>query len=97
MYMSATAEIPTLNPRRVMEDSFVIEIEVARKEYSFEGRLVTVGYTHKFVVLINGPEVTYEPDEEGNYRAILNEADQAKIKERDMELIIAVGAKIQAT
>jgi len=65
-------------------------------EYSFEARLATVGYTHKFFVQINGMEVIYEPDEERNYRAILNEADLAKVNDMDRELIKMVGDKIQA-
>jgi hypothetical protein len=79
-----------------MEDGFIIEVEVKGKEYNFEGRLANVGYTHKFYVLINDLEVTYEPDEERNYRAILSEADQAKVKQSDVELIKAVGDKIQS-
>ena len=45
----------------------------------YEARLVAVGYIHKFIVMINHMEVIYELDEERNYRAILNEADQAKV------------------
>ena len=72
-----------------------ISIFYREVEYSFEARLVTLGYTHKFFVMINGMEVIYEPDEERNYRAILNEADQIKVKGMDRELIKAVGEKIQ--
>lgn len=79
-----------------MEDNFCIEVELDGKEFSFNGRLAIVGYTHKFYVLINGLEVTYEPDEERNYRAMLSEADQAKVTGNDIELIRAVGDKIQA-
>ncbi len=79
-----------------MEESFIVEVEIEGKEYCFEGRLVTVGYTHKFLVLINSLEVSYEPDEERNYRAILNEADQGKVTGSDIALIRAVGDKIQA-
>ena len=79
-----------------MEDSFSIDVDFKGKEYSFEARLATVGYTHKFYIVINGVEVTFEPDEERNYRAILNSSDQNSIKEVDIELIKAVGEKIQS-
>ena len=79
-----------------MDEPFSITVDYHGKEYSFEARLVTVGYTHKFVVMINGMEVIYEPDEERNYRAIINVADQVKVNDTDRELIKAVGDKIQA-
>ena len=64
-------------------------------EYTFDGHLVTVGYTHRFCVMINGLEVIYEPDEERNYRAILTGTDQTKVTDTEIELIKAVGEKIQ--
>ena len=79
-----------------MEDSFSIDVDFRGKEYSFEARLVAVGYTHKIRILLNGVEVTFEPDEERNYRAILNSSDQSSIREVDIELIKAVGEKIQS-
>jgi hypothetical protein len=79
-----------------MEDSFSIDVDFKGREYSFEALLVVVGYTFKFYVVINGVEVTFEPDEERNYRAIINVSDQSSIKGDDIELIKAVGDKIQS-
>ena len=79
-----------------MDEQFTISIFNDGSEHIYEARLVTLGYTHKFLIVINGMEVVYEPDEERNYRAILSEADQAKVKESDVELIKAVGDKIQS-
>jgi len=79
-----------------MDEPFSITVAYRDRECTFEGHLVTVGYTHRFCVLINGLEVTYEPDEERNYRAILNEADHAKVTDTDVELIKAIGEKIQS-
>jgi hypothetical protein len=78
-----------------MEDTFGVEVEHGGRKYTFEGRLATVGFTHRFYVLINGLEVTWEPDEERNYRAMLSAADQHKATALDRELIKAVGDKIQ--
>ena len=77
-----------------MDEGFIIEVSYQEKEYSFEARLITVGYTHKFIVVINGIEVNYEPDEETHYRAIVNVSDN--IKPIDHELIKIVGNKIQS-
>ena len=79
-----------------MEDGLSIDVVVAGKEYTIETRLAAVGYTHRFYVLINGIEVMYEPDEERNYRAVLNNADHAKVNDHDMALIKAVGEQIEA-
>jgi hypothetical protein len=79
-----------------MEDLFSIDVDFGGKEYSFEARLVAIGYTHKICIVINGVEVTFEPDEERNYRAILNTSEQSSMKAVDIELIKAVGEKIQS-
>lgn len=78
-----------------MEEPFSITVVCRSNDYTFDGHLITAGYTHKFCVMINGIQVVYEPDEERNYRAILNEVDQAKVKDTEIELIKAVGDKIQ--
>ena len=80
-----------------MDEPFSITIFYEDREYSFEAKLVTMGYTHKFYVMVNGMEVIYEPDEERNYRAIINETDRASIKKSDIELIKAIGVKITST
>ena len=78
-----------------MDEPFSIMVIYQGHEYSFEARLATIGYTYKFYVMINGMEVIYEPDEERNYRAILNDIGQGAIKDSDIELIKAVGDKIE--
>ena len=81
----------------IMEDSFSINIDFGGKEYSFEAILVAFGYTHKICIVINGVEVTFEPDEERNYRAILNTSELSSMKAVDIELIKAIGEKIKST
>ena len=79
-----------------MDESFTIAVSLNEQEYSFDTRLVTIGYTHKFIVMINGMEVIYEPDEERRYRAILQDIQQSSIKDKDIELIKAVADKIES-
>jgi len=78
-----------------MDEPFSIMVIYLALEYRFEARLAIMGYTHKFYVMINGMEVIYEPDEERNYRAIMNDIGQGAIKDSDIELIKAVGDKIE--
>ncbi len=79
-----------------MDESFTITVSLDEQEYSFDARLVTIGYTHKFIVMINGIEVIYEPDEERHYRAIIQNTQQSSIKDKDIELIKAVGDKVES-
>jgi hypothetical protein len=45
------------------------EITVEGKEY--KGELIAYGYSYKIVFLINDIPVSFEPDEERNFRAIV--------------------------
>lgn len=79
-----------------MDGSYTITVQYKGAEYNFEARLDTAGYIPRFYVLINGLEVAYEPDEDRNYRAILHESALSSVKEQDVELIKAVGEKIES-
>jgi len=79
-----------------MDEIFTINVSLNEQEYCFDARLVTIGYTHKFIVMINGIEVMYEPDEERHYRAILQDIQQSSMKDKDKELIKAVADKIES-
>ena len=80
----------------LMDKGFTISVEFKGVQCSFEGRISTMGYTHKIAVDINGLQVIYEPDEERNYRAILAEADQGRVRRADVELIALVGKAIES-
>lgn len=79
-----------------MDESYTITVQYKAATYNFEARLDTAGYIPRFYVLINGLEVVYEPDEDRNYRAILHESALRSVKEQDVELIKAVGEKIES-
>jgi hypothetical protein len=55
-----------------MEDTFDIPVTYKGKELLFKSQLLILGYTHKISVDVNGTEVLYEPDEERNYRAVID-------------------------
>jgi len=78
-----------------MEDSFVIDVAFAGKDYNVEVRLISTGYIHRFITIINDIEVIYEPDEERNYRATVNEAAISKLRDADKELIKAVAERLR--
>jgi hypothetical protein len=55
-----------------MEDAFIITITYNGNTYTFETCIVWTGYQHKIVVNIDDTLVSFEPDEERNYRAVLH-------------------------
>ena len=61
-----------------MEEGFKLPIVYQGQEREFEATFIATGYTHKFHVDIEGVGVYFEPDEERNYRAILDEEALAK-------------------
>ena len=78
-----------------MTDPFILTVHYKNAELHFTAHLQLRGYRHKFRVLINETEVYFEPDEEGQYRAVKmpgqNEKDIAAI---DTGLLYAVQQKI---
>lgn len=53
-----------------MADSFNLPIELNGQEYEYPTQILRYGYTHKVQVDINNTIVTFEPDEDGIYRAL---------------------------
>jgi len=78
-----------------MEEGFKLPVVYKGQEREFEATLIATGYTHKFHVDIGGIGVYFEPDEERNYRAILDEKALAKQLKPNGELVELIGGKIE--
>jgi hypothetical protein len=85
-----------------MEDPFILTISYKGQDRDFEAELLQMGYTHKFHVIVEDANIFFERDEEGNYRAILQEDPDEKtprsapIKTPDGELLRLIAEKIEA-
>jgi hypothetical protein len=79
-----------------MEDSFELPVEYRGEQYMFKAVLVVYGFTHKINVDIDGQAVAFEPDEEGNYRAIVNAVDLEKNKHVDISLLKKIAESLEA-
>ena len=77
-----------------MENIFSIEIRHNGAALTFDARLDTIGFVHKILIKVNGIDVTFEPDEERNYRAMVQPSQMASLKEPDMHIIAAIGAEM---
>jgi hypothetical protein len=56
-----------------MSDSFQLPVTYKNKELLFPAELISTGYSYKILVNVYDVIVSYEPDEERNFRAILSE------------------------
>ncbi len=76
-----------------MYEPFDLPVLNKGEELLFPARLQQVGYTHRIVVDVNGQEVFFEPDEERNYRAII---EQDKLsKQTSIELLRTIAEAIE--
>ncbi len=73
-------------------ETFSLTINHNSKDYTIEGSLLQLGYTHKIYLDVEGMEVVLEPDEERNYRAVVAPELSGTI---DQHLVAAVVAEIQ--
>lgn len=50
-----------------------LPVKYKGEEIIFPAKFQFLGYTHRFIVNVYGEEVVFEPDEERNYRALLEQ------------------------
>lgn len=76
-------------------DNFELPISYNGKEYLFATKVIKQAYTERFEVSINGHAIIFEPDEEGKYRAILNEKESDGHELGDTGLLKEIAEAIQ--
>lgn len=89
----AVVPIPPSLLQKEMEP-FDLPVLYNGTELLFPAHLQQTGFSHRILVEINGTEVSFEPDEERNYRAVV---DPEKLnKTPDAGLLKAVAESIEA-
>ena len=79
-----------------MTDHFTITVSLRGEERSFSTQWQPWGYTHRFTVDIDGIQVFFEPDEEGQYRAMIApEQDEKAVKAIDKGWLEAIQQTLQ--
>jgi hypothetical protein len=73
-----------------MAEAFILAVDYLGTEHEFKARFERWGYTHRIAVLIDEHTFTFEPDEEGGYRA-LTETHTGKF---DVSLLQVVAEKL---
>ncbi|HET7899467.1 MAG TPA: hypothetical protein VFL47_17390 [Flavisolibacter sp.] len=75
-------------------DAFELPVHYRGEELQFPAELKQTGYSHQIVVDVYGTDVFFEPDEERNYRALV---DPEKLtKQVNAELLKAIAESIEA-
>lgn len=77
-----------------MDDPFELPVMYRNQEIFFPAKLQQTGYSHRFCVEVYGQDVFFEPDEERNYRALIDPENVTK--EISVELLQAIAATIES-
>jgi hypothetical protein len=77
-----------------LNETFELPVEFRNEEVLFPARLVKRGYLYKMEVEVKGQMLVYEPDEEGNWRAMLESSASEHLKQ-DIELLEAIRNSIE--
>lgn len=72
-----------------MEESFELPVTINGKHMLLPARLIRFGYSYRVEVDIEGVAVSFEKDEERNWRAMSMEGQDSR-KEIDLSLLQAV-------
>lgn len=78
-----------------MPDDFEIPVVYRGKEISFPGQLITMGYSYKIQVDVYGSLISFEPDEERNFRALVAVNELSENKEVNKELLEVIAQSLE--
>lgn len=77
-----------------MDNQFDITIHHKGEPTLFTGEFIPAGFSYKIIVDVNGHPVSFEPDEERNFRALVNADDQWKISTADKAVMEGIAAEL---
>ena len=76
-----------------MDEPFELPVFYKGEEHLFTSHLQQSGYTHKIMVNVYGTEIAFEPDEERNYRALID--PEKTDKNINIDLLKAIAESIE--
>jgi hypothetical protein len=80
---------------RNLVHEFELPVNWRDEEMLYKARLLKLGYGFKMEVEVDGRSILFEPDEEGNWRAITDPANFEKEKGPDPSLLKAMSDSIE--
>ena len=79
-----------------MSDSFDIPVSYKGNKIMYPASLISTGYTYKIQVDVYGKLISFEPDEERNFRAVINWDDLHEAGNVDKELLKEIAQAIES-
>jgi hypothetical protein len=79
----------------IMDDGFELPVHYKNKELFFPGKLESFGWTHRIVVDVYGTTVSYERDEEGQWRALVSTGNREVNKDTNVALLKTIADAIK--
>ena len=76
-----------------MDEPFDLPVLYKGEERLFPSYLQQFGFTHRIIVNVHGTEVAFEPDEERNYRALIDPDEMNK--KLTVDLLKAIAETIE--
>jgi hypothetical protein len=73
-----------------MHEPFELPVTFKGEELLFPAQLMQVGYIHHFLVNVYGTDMIYKPDEQRNYRAMV---EQEKLSKQVSVVLLRVVAE----
>ncbi len=70
-----------------MGERFEIPVTYMGREQLFFAEMVATGYSYKIYVDVDGQQISFEPDEERNFRAVIADPDYASVNKIDRHLL----------
>lgn len=79
-----------------MDERFLLSVTYKGEVLKYDAEMRYYGYVHKVAVDVDGLMVMFEPDEEGNYRALVT-PEQMNSKDNKLEtgLLQAIAQKLE--
>lgn len=78
-----------------MNETFLIDVPFQGDVIEFEGSLHLTGYLHKIEIDVYGTPVFFEPDEERNYRALV-QLEQVNRDNLSIPLLQAIALQLDS-
>jgi hypothetical protein len=79
-----------------MNDNFEIPVSYKGKEHLFPASLITSAYTYKIQVEVYGKLISFEPDEERSFRAVIGIEDLHDTGKIDKVLLQEIAHSIES-
>jgi hypothetical protein len=77
-----------------MDNFFEIPLQYNAAKYHFSAELITSGYSYKIAVDVSGEIISFEPDEEGAFRALISPDDLEANNNIDRGLLEAIADQL---